>query len=63
MRRPRPPQETPVVACHQEWSREVTTEGDAHRATLEGGKQVVVQEVAVDAHVVHEAWTRQHTAW
>ena len=49
------PQETPVVACHQEWSGR-STEGGAHRDTqlpVQGCKQVMVQEVAADAHVVH----------
>ena len=37
--------------------REVNTEGGVHRGTqlpVKGGKQVVVQEVSIDAHVVYE---------
>ena len=55
VRRPRPPQATPVVPPGE--VRQVPAERDADRGTqlpVEGGQQVVIQHVSVDAHMVRE---------
>ena len=61
VRRPSPPQVTPVVACHQEWScksslSEAFTEARdcPSNATIKRDQQIFNEKVSVDAHVVHE---------
>ena len=56
VQRPSPPQVTPVVACHQEWSgksplSEALTEA---RSCPSKATRVLVQHVSVDAHVIHK---------
>ena len=56
VRSTRPPTDTPVVACHQEWSGRSphrVADGGA-KLPVERGEQVVVQYVPIDAHVIHE---------
>ena len=53
LRRPKQPQVTPVVACHQESpQREALTK--PRSCPSKGSEQVVVQDVTVDAHATHE---------
>ena len=61
VRRPSPPQVTPVVACHQEWScksslSEAFTEARdcPSNATIKRDQQIFNEKDSVDAHVVHE---------
>ena len=53
VRSPRPPTDTPVVACHQEVATQRVADGGA-KLPVERGKQVVVQYVQIDAHVIQE---------
>ena len=51
VRWPSPPQVTPVVACHQEWTSRSTL---SEALSVNSDQEILVQQVPVDAHVMHK---------
>ena len=57
VRRPKPPQVTPVVACHREWSGKSPVSDaltEARHCPSKTASKIIVKNIPVDAHEAHE---------